>query len=914
MSNSSLRLPFLTALSTICLIGCVAQPTLPDLRAVQPRAVMESSASVTVRPPTSVFIPAIDQADPADLATQGRFRASFADASVTFGPHGVVFQQSSTQPEIHLRYLAANPHPILQPRDPHQLRMTFALGNDPSTWRMDVPTYGELKYGALYPGIDAVFNADESGNLKSTYYIAGHVDPRLLRWRYDGAARVAVDGVSGALNVFGGDDTLLFSEQAPRAWQELNGQRHPVTVQFQVDGDVVGFVVGAYQIDQPLIIDPTLQFSRLYTGSGDEEGHGVAIKSSGDIYLVGSTNSSPMSTDGTYNAFIYAYTADGTPKKGVIIGGNGEDRGRDVALDNSGNVWITGRTTSTNFPTVNAWRSNNGGGTDAFAVKYNGDLNTLSVSTYVGGSGYDGAYSLDVDDIGNAIIVGYTESTNFPTVSTIVPPFQPALAGTRDAFIVDIPSTGGVANTSTYFGGTGVDEAYGIRIDKDGKILLSGITTSTDLPTSNAMQSSSGGDSDAFVAKFNPTADLLHYSTYIGGSAGDASYGGLAVDASGNAYVAGRTFSPNFAVVNGIQGTYGGAMDGFLVKLNASGQRVYSTFLGGSADEEFEDIWADAETVVLVGSTVSTNYPTSSPVQANNAGSRDIVITKLNQGVSLSYAYSTYLGGSGADSSQAVIQASDGTVYAAGDTQSSNFPSASGYVGGKEAVLFMIKDGMTPSPTYSVTGRVATAQNLPVANVTISDGAGRSTTTNQFGNYMLSGLPAGTYIITPSAGRYNFTPQSRSISLPSSVLGSVDFIATEGLSSSKVHLPLTQRDYVSLFTGTFEVEPNNSTGEANGALRSGVAISGYPNDQKDYFSFYLSSSARVRIELTNHTGGNVQLQLFYQSINNRIGDPIFIPPYTMETGNLSPGWYYIYINTGSAYTTTTPYSLVVSIR
>jgi len=296
---------------------------------------------------------------------------------------------------------------------------------------------------------------------------------------------------------------------------------------------------------------------------------------------------------------------------------------------------------------------------------------SILYSTYLGGSSYDQAYGAATDESGNSYVVGYTSSTLFPTIN----PLQPSLAGgVYDAFVCKLDASGALVY-STFLGGTGADLGYAIAADAAGNAYVTGITFSTDFPTRLPMQASIGGKQDAFVAKLNPTGSALVYSTYLGGSQDDYAQS-IAVGATGT-FVAGSTFSANFPKVSPLQATLSGTSDAFVSKLNAAGSALaYSTYLGGSMADSARGVAVDASgNAVVVGSTLSSNYPVASPLQATfGGGASDAFVSKLNAAGS-AFLFSTYLGGVFTDEANGVAVHSSGLVTVVGNTTSNNFPT-----------------------------------------------------------------------------------------------------------------------------------------------------------------------------------------------------------------------------------------------
>lgn len=295
-------------------------------------------------------------------------------------------------------------------------------------------------------------------------------------------------------------------------------------------------------------------------------------------------------------------------------------------------------------------------------------------STYLGGSSYDQACGAASDEAGNTYVVGYTSSALFPTIN----PVQPSLAGgVYDAFVVKLDASGAIVY-STFLGGTGADLGYAIAADAAGNAYVTGITFSTDFPTKLPLQGTNGGKQDAFVTKLNATGSALVYSTYLGGSQDDYAQS-IAVGASGT-FIAGSTFSANFPKVSPLQTTLNGTSDAFVSKLNTAGSALaYSTYLGGSMADSAHGVGVDASgNAVVVGNTLSNNYPVATPLQATfGGGASDAFISKLNAAGS-AFVYSTYLGGAFTDEANAVAVNASGSTTVVGNTTSNNFPVVNG--------------------------------------------------------------------------------------------------------------------------------------------------------------------------------------------------------------------------------------------
>jgi hypothetical protein len=296
----------------------------------------------------------------------------------------------------------------------------------------------------------------------------------------------------------------------------------------------------------------------------------------------------------------------------------------------------------------------------------------LAYSTRLGGSGYDQANAVAVDAEGHAYVAGYTLSADFP----IARPGQAVNAGADDAFVAKLSRDGSTLIYSTYLGGSNSDEASAIAVDDAGDAYITGFTDSTDFPTSAPLQAANAGSGDVFIVKLNRTGTALLYSTYLGGNSPDEA-NAIAVDRSGDVYIAGSTRSSDFPLMQPLQATLAGSEDAFVAKLNRAGSAlVYSTYLGGGDVDEANALAIDwAGNAYVAGQTDSTDFPTADPLQASNAGSGDAFVTKLNpRGGALKY--STYLGGGGSDIAYGIAVDMAGNAYVVGDTSSSDFPIA----------------------------------------------------------------------------------------------------------------------------------------------------------------------------------------------------------------------------------------------
>jgi hypothetical protein len=684
---------------------------------------------------------------------------------------------------LRMKLLGANPAPDVSGMDEMPGKSNYFIGNDAKKWHTNVPMYAKVKYKGVYSGIDLVYYGNQR-QLEYDFVVAPGADPRRIQLGVRGARKISRSG--------DGDLVLAMDEgeicwHKPVVYQEKDGARQEIAAHYAIKSkNRVGFEVAGYDLRRPLFIDP-LVYSTYLGGSGADSGYAIAVDSSDNAYVTGATNSTdfptmnplqPANAGGALDVFVAKLNPTGSALVySTYLGGSGEDFGNAIAVDSSGNAYVTGATGSTDFPTVNPLQSTNAGGQngwDAFVAKLNPTGSALVYSTYLGGGGLDDGNGIAVDSSGSAYVTGQTNSSNFPTMN----PLQPTLGGCCNAFAAKINPAGSAFVYSTYLGGSGGDIGYGIAVDSSGNSYITGYTVSTNFPTMNPLQPTIGGGEgtilgDAFVAKLNPAGSGLVYSTYIGGS-GDDRGSGIAVDGSGNAYVTGSTGSTDFPTMNPLQPTNGGSNDAFVAKLNSTGSAlIYSTYLGGSAADGGGGIAADGSgNAYVTGSTVSTDFPTMSPLQPTNGGGNDAFVAKLNPTGS-ALVYCTYLGGSGYDSGSGIAADGSGNAYVTGYTTSVDFPTMNPLQpvngGGGDWDVFVAKIAGGPvlvppnlsfgNQTVGITSapKVSTMTNTSDATLTITSINVTGTNSNDFAqtNNCGTSVPAGgscniTVTFTPS--------------------------------------------------------------------------------------------------------------------------------------------------------------------
>ena len=558
-------------------------------------------------------------------------------------------------------------------------KSNYLFGNDPGKWSKGIPQVGKVHYAQVYTGVDMIYYGNQS-RLEYDFIVAPDTDPDVIRLQFKGVERLSLEEEGSLLLHTPGGEVV---QQAPIVYQEIDGRHRNVEGRYALleDNNQVGFKIGAYDVTRPLIIDPVIIYS-TYLGSKDwDEGEGIVVDSLGNAYLTGKSmpsnfpmlNSLQSSSGGGNDAFVLKLNVEGSALVySTYLGGSRSDRGEDIAIDGSGNAYVTGFTSSTDFPTKNPLQPILGGGNDAFVLKLNAEGSTLVYSTFLGGSRSDFGNAISVDDGGNTYVTGYTESKDFPLEN----PLQISSGGgSQDVYLSKLNAEGSALVYSTYLGGKNSDRGESIVVDRVGNTYVTGFTGSKDFPTQNPIQVDLRGSSDAFVLKMNAEGSALVYSTYLGGSATDDGWG-IAVDSTGNAYVTGYTYSDDFPTQNPIQVDLRGSSDVFISKLNAEGSAlVYSTLLGGSATEDGRAIAVDdLGNAYVTGTTRSLDFPMHYPIQSTKGGGFGAYVSKLDESGS-ALVYSTYLGGTGNDYSNDIAVDNLGNAYITGYTNSTDFPT-----------------------------------------------------------------------------------------------------------------------------------------------------------------------------------------------------------------------------------------------
>jgi hypothetical protein len=617
-----------------------------------------------------------------------RYYAQGNGFSVYFTPDKVMlsFIRGKREAGLALVPLAASAGARLEAADRQRGRVSYFTGRERHT---NVPTYREVAYRDLWPGIDMVLRG-QGGQLKYEFRLAPGADPSRIRLAYQGAEGLSL-GAAGNLSIATPLGTMR--DAGPRSYQRVGSERVAVDSKYVLGErpDSYGFALGpSYDRGRPLVIDPGLAYSAFLGGSGNDRGIEIAVDGSGNAYVTGGTYSANFPTsvgafDQTYSAssdaFVTKIDASGSNMLySTFLGGSAAESGLGIAVDGSGNAFVCGGSGSANFPTTTgAFDTSHNGNEDVWVAKLDSTGGNVLYSTFLGGSTPAGDFcdAIVVDANGRAVFSGGTGG-GFPVkVGSYDTTYN---GGLLDAFVAKLNAAGSGLVFSTYIGGSTHDVGTGIALGTNGAPYLPGASDSSNYPTtSGAYDTSANGNLDAFVSKLGSGGAALTYSTMLGAPADDFGKG-IAVDQYGKAFVAGWTASTLFPTTAGAFDTsQNGAHDGFVAKLNGMGTGLlYSTFLGGGGDDEALGIGIDGAFAYVAGSTDSSNFPTTAGAFDTSAnGNLDAFFTRLNA-IGSAPTYSTYLGGSGIDFARGIAVGAGGNAYLPGRTESINFPSSTG--------------------------------------------------------------------------------------------------------------------------------------------------------------------------------------------------------------------------------------------
>jgi hypothetical protein len=676
-----------------------------------------------------VFEPNVGQTDPsvAYLARGHDYTgflsasgASFALAPPTGGTAASVFQMS---------LYGANASATAVGLNAMTSYSDYFLGNDPSQWHTNVANYGGVLFQNVYNNVDVMYTGHQ-GQMEATFIVnpGGSVGDIALEFGDWGTETVTPDGQLLLHSATG----EVMDLSAPVLYQlDASGNKEYVSGQYVTVGNSrAGFMVtGSYDPTRALYIDPTVIFSTYLGGNGPDDGNAIAEDAAGNSYVTGNTRSNNFPTlnaiNGTFgqvstDAFVSAFSPTGALLFSTYLGGTGAtdiSMGKGIAVDGTG-IYVTGQTDSVTFPTTpgafqTAFRGTSPLDSDAFVTKLSLTGSSLTYSTYLGGPGQNTTGSGIAVMNGHAYVTGQAGSNMFPTTPGVVQ----SNGNQNSGFLTEMNSTGTALVYSTFICGINNENlANAVALDPSGNAYVTGDTTNfASFPsTPGAFQSyqtnvTGGTGRDAYILKVNPTGTAYVYATLLAGGQDDVGLG-IAVNANGNAFVAGKTSSNNFPITPGaLQTTFLSTaaplkQNGFVTEMNRTGTAlVYSTYLGGTGVDSANAIAVDSNNdAYITGATGSTNFPVASPTQASPAGGGDAFVTVLNPTGSAAI-FSTYLGGSQQDQGNGIALDPANNIAVTGSTRSTDFPTTPGAFqaasgGATDVFVTRFAAVVTPSP------------------------------------------------------------------------------------------------------------------------------------------------------------------------------------------------------------------------
>jgi hypothetical protein len=629
-------------------------------------------------------------------------------------PHSTYSTKFLLRDVSRLIFLNANPKPEIVPVEMTQHKVNYFIGKDPSKWQKGIPTAKAILYKNIYNNIDLKVYGNEK-QIEYDWIVKPGGDPADIRFEYKNVKSVGIDNEWNLVieTQFG-----KLIHKKPVSYQLINGEKVNINSHFEsISKNIYGFRIKAYDRNYELIIDPvvSLDYSTFLGGSGDDMGQGIAVDDSGCIYVSGRTDSLDFPIEapcqnvmaGYLDVIVSKFNAAGSALLySTYLGGSNWEEGYSCALTPDGLLYVAGTTHSDNFPSTGNTWA---GANDAFVCLLDKDGN-LKFSRYLGGNGHDYGFAVAVDPWGSAYVIGQTRSSDFPTLNA----YKNTLDGISDVFISKVHYNDGLIY-STYLGGGHSDRGLAVAVDNSGSCYVTGDTYSTDFPVKNAYQDTfAGGNIDCFISKLNPDGSGLIYSTYLGGSGNEAGWG-ITVHGSGAAYVTGNTFSSDFPTKNAYQDSISGPRDAFVTKMTADGFcLVFSTYLGGSANDVARGIEIDnLDYIYVSGNTTSNDFPTKHTSSGANGG---IFLTKfLTDGTGL--IYSTYFGGTCSDYNEDMAVDESGNAYVTGYTYSANFPVKNAYQNSYAGGLY---DGFVSKISFPYTLCHLAVKSTPITGVPVS--------------------------------------------------------------------------------------------------------------------------------------------------------------------------------------------------
>jgi VCBS repeat-containing protein len=660
-------------------------PFVPLLAASSATTTASASSAATPAPATAAAsgygqLPMAFVANHGQDSSTATFVGDGAGYHVGLDATGVTLRLpsgSAAATTLRLALLGSNAAASAQGQDALPGKANYFFGTDRSKWLTNLPTYRQVSFQGVYPGIDAWYSGSSQHQLEYTFVVHPGASADVIRLAVQGANGLRLDS-SGNLVVHTAGGDLV--QQAPVLYQlDSSGQRQSVAGNFvlHADGSLGFSVSAAYAHNRDLYIDPVVAYSSFY-GSGTTTGTAIAVDSQGQAYLAGQAPGMGASAS---SAFVVKLNAAGTAVLfTTYLGGgtlpNTNTFANALAVAPDGSLAIAGGTTAADFATFQAFQPTFVGAQDAFAARLAPGGNGFIFSTFVGGHQSSTALGLVLDSGSNVYLTGSTSSPDFPLFQAAQSAFG---GGNTDGFVTVLAANGAsTAGTgvlsSTYVGGPGDDVGRAIAVDANtGNVDVVGATSSGTLLGQVPGHFGPGGGQDVLLAQLGPHGIGVNWVKELGGSGSDSG-NALALDSAGNWFLTGTSSSTDLQTTPGaFQPALAGVSNAFVAEVTPSGSSMpLFTFDGGNGTDVGTGIALTPQGVAIDGTTTSSNFPTHTPFQASNAGNGDAFVSVLTAG-GTGLSLSSYLGGSQADAANGLAADLQGNLYLVGTTASSNF-------------------------------------------------------------------------------------------------------------------------------------------------------------------------------------------------------------------------------------------------
>ncbi len=656
--------------------------------------------------------------------------------------HAPAADKSALMSTVGLKLIGSNTKAEVAGVDPLPGKSNYFVGNDPAKWHTDVPTYAKVRYSNVYPGVDLVYYGNQEGRLEHDFVVAPGADPNAIAIELNGSD-VAVPDQEGGLTLHTKSADLTL--HVPTVYQTIGGERKTIPAAYLLADNQIKIQLGSYDRNTTLVIDPVLQYSAVFGGTNATYTTAIAVDGAGNAYVTGQSDAvdfplvHPFQTAATgASAFVSKLNASGTALiYSTYLGGvEAYSNGNGIAVDSSGRAYVAGVCSGSGFPVKNAYQSEPGGGYNPFLTVFSPAGDSLVYSTLLGGPYNSYGLALALDAAQNAYVMGSYDNGFLAT-------HNPHTTG-AGVFVAKFNNVGALQYSTTFGSSSTIPNA--IAIDGAGSPYVAGFTVNF---------------ASAFVTKLNPAGTQVVYSASLKSST-QISGETIAVNSSGEAYIAGET-GPGLPVTkNAFQKTFGGGgFDGYIAKLNSTGSAVvYATYLGGSGYDDINRLVLDQyRQVYVTGYTESPNFPLKASLQTNPNSAPQRFVSTLTAPLDSIVYYSTYFGPGGDGRAPAGIAVDkslnvyllvtgfpDGSIPVTPGALNIPGPALNVYVS-----KFVIMDDLalglsgTPSPvlhggnltyTIAVTSKgpdfgynVRVADTLPAGTTFVSYGAGGGTCT-----------------------------------------------------------------------------------------------------------------------------------------------------------------------------------------